>query len=48
MTASLADSRDYEVAIAEVAAEALAAGFMPTLRDGDFPVRGRSIKEYFG
>jgi hypothetical protein len=44
--ASLAGRRDYEVAIAEVAAEARAAGFVPALRDGDFAVGGRSIKEF--
>lgn len=43
--ASLAGRRDYEVAIAEVAAEAHAAGFAPALRDGDFTVGGRTIKE---
>jgi hypothetical protein len=35
--------RDYESAIAEVAAEALAAGIVPSLRDGDFQVRNRSV-----
>ena len=44
--ASPADRRDYEAAIREVAAEALSAGIAPALRDGDFPVRGRSIKEF--
>ena len=38
-----ADRRDYEAAIAEVAAEAGTAGYVPALQDGDFPVRGRSI-----
>lgn len=40
-----ADRRDYEAAIAEVAAEARTAGFLPALQDSDFPVRGRGIKE---
>jgi len=43
--ASSADRRDYEEAIADVVAEARAAGFVPALLDRDFPVRGRSIKE---
>jgi hypothetical protein len=43
--ASLADRRDYEAAIEEVAAEARTAGLVSALRDGDFPVRGRSVKE---
>ena len=43
--ASRADRRDYEAAIAEVAAEAFTAGYVPALQDGDLPVRGRSIKE---
>jgi hypothetical protein len=43
--ASPADRRDFEAAIREVAAEALSAGIAPALNDGDFPVRGRSIKE---
>jgi hypothetical protein len=40
-----ANRRDYEAAIAEVAAEAGTAGYLPALLDRDFPVRGRSIKE---
>jgi hypothetical protein len=40
-----AERLDYEAAIAEVVAEARTAGLLPALRDGDFPVRGRSIKE---
>jgi hypothetical protein len=40
-----ADRRDYEAAIEEVAVEARMAGFVPLLRNGDFPVRGRTIKE---
>jgi hypothetical protein len=43
--ASATDRRDYLAAITEVAAEARAAGFVPTLRDRDFPVRGRSFHE---
>jgi len=43
--ASPADRRDFEAAIREVAAEARSAGIAPALRDGDFSVRGRSIKE---
>ena len=43
--ASPADRRDYEAAIAEVTAEADIAGFGQALRDGDFQVRGRNIKE---
>ena len=39
------DAQDYEVAIREVAAEALAAGIVPALHDGDFPARGRSVKD---
>ena len=43
--AAPAARRDYEAAIAEVAAEARTAGYLPALQDVDFPVRGRSIKE---
>ena len=43
--ASPADRQDYEAAIRDVAVEALDAGIVPALCDGDFPVRGRSIKE---
>ncbi len=43
--ASATDRRDYLAAIEEVAAEARAAGFVPALRDRDFPVRGRSFNE---
>jgi hypothetical protein len=43
--ASPEDRQDYESAIREVAVEALNAGILPALREGDFPVRGRSIKE---
>ena len=39
------DRQDYEAAIREVAAEAVSAGILPALRDGDFPVRSRSIKD---
>jgi hypothetical protein len=40
-----ADRQDYESAISEVAIEALDAGIVPALREGDFPVRGRNIRE---
>jgi hypothetical protein len=40
-----AERSDYEAAIAEVAAEAHAAGLVPALHERDFPLRGRSIKE---
>ncbi len=43
--ASATDRSDYMAAITEVAAEARAAGFVPALRDRDFPVRGRSFNE---
>jgi hypothetical protein len=43
--ASATDRRDYTAAITEVAAEARAAGFVPALRDSDFPVRGRNFNE---
>jgi hypothetical protein len=43
--ASPVDRRDFEAAVREVAAEARSAGIAPALSDGDFPVRGRSIKE---
>jgi hypothetical protein len=43
--ASATDRVDYVAAITEVAAEARAAGFVPALRDRDFPVRGRSFNE---
>jgi len=43
--APAADRRDYDAAIEEVAAEARAAGFVPALQGGDFPVRGRTINE---
>jgi Domain of unknown function (DUF4272) len=43
--ASAADRREYEAAIREVAAEALDAGIVPALREGDFLVRGRSMKD---
>jgi hypothetical protein len=39
--ASAADRRDFRTAIREVAAEALDAGIVPSLRDGDFAARGR-------
>jgi hypothetical protein len=43
--ASTTERHRYEDAISEVAAEAHATGLVPALLDGDFPVRGRSIKE---
>jgi hypothetical protein len=43
--ASASDRREYEAAIREVAAEALDAGIVPALREGDFLVRGRSMKD---
>jgi hypothetical protein len=45
---SAAESQEYEEAIRDVAAEALDAGLVPTLRDGDLSVHGRSIKELSG
>jgi hypothetical protein len=42
---SAAASRDYEEAIRDVATEALRAGLLPSLRQGDFPVRGRTIED---
>jgi Domain of unknown function (DUF4272) len=47
-TASAADRQDYEEAIRDVAAEALTAGFLPALRDGDFSMDGSSIKDLSG
>lgn len=43
--ASPADRHDFEAAIAEVAAEAREVGIGPVLRERDFAVRDRSIKE---
>ena len=43
--ASAADTQDYDRAIRDVAAEALEAGLLPALREGDFPVHGRSIRD---
>jgi len=43
--ASAADRREYESAIREVAAEALDAGIVPALRDGDFLARGHSMND---
>ena len=42
---STADNQDYEDAIRDVAAEALGAGLLPALHQGDFPVNSRSIKD---
>lgn len=42
---SPAGRQDYESAIREVAAEALAAGIVPSLRDCDFEARDRSVRE---
>jgi hypothetical protein len=47
-TASTADRQDYEEAIRDVAAEALTAGLLSALRDGDFSVQGTSIKHLSG
>jgi hypothetical protein len=44
-SAPLAVSADYEEAIRDVAAEALDAGLVPTLRGGDFTVRGKRVKD---
>jgi hypothetical protein len=41
--ASEADRQDYESAIRDVAAEALAAGILPPLRGGDFQTRNRRV-----
>ena len=43
--ASPAERSDYEAAIAEVAAEAHAAGIVAALHECDFQLRGRSIRE---
>jgi hypothetical protein len=43
--ASEAERGEYEAAIREVAAEALTAGLVAALRDGDFEARGRSVKD---
>jgi hypothetical protein len=42
--ASTADRQDYEDAVRTVAAEAAAAGLLPTLPEGDFTLDRRSIK----
>jgi hypothetical protein len=42
------DSQDVEAAIRDVAAEALAAGILPVLHDGDFLARGRRVKDLAG
>jgi hypothetical protein len=42
---SAADRQEYESAIREVASEALAAGIVPALRDGDFETRDRSVRD---
>jgi hypothetical protein len=42
---SAVSRQDYESAIQEVAAEALSAGIVPSLRDGDFQVRNRSVTD---
>jgi hypothetical protein len=43
--ASVADRREYETAVREVAAEALDAGIVPALRDGDFATSGRRFED---
>jgi len=45
---SVGEKQDYEEAIRDVASEALDAGLVPALRDGDFSVHGRSIKDLSG
>jgi hypothetical protein len=45
---SLAESQDYEEAIRDVAAEALDAGIVATLLEGDFSVHSGSIKDLSG
>jgi hypothetical protein len=42
------DRQDVEAAIRDVAAEALAAGILPVLHDGDFLARGRRVKDLAG
>ena len=42
------ESQAFEEAIRDVAAEALAVGLVPGLRDGDLSVHGRRIKELSG
>jgi hypothetical protein len=42
---SAAGEQDYESAIREVASEALAAGIVPALSDGDFEARDRSVRD---
>lgn len=44
-TATATDNRDYQQAIRDVAAEALAAGLVPTLCARDLLVHGRSVKD---
>ena len=39
------DRHGYETAVPEVAAESLDAGILHGLQDGDFPVRGQSIRD---
>jgi hypothetical protein len=43
--ASAADRREYDAAICDVAAEALDAGILPALRDGDLAARGRRFED---
>ena len=47
-TASATNNQEYEEAIRDVAAEALIAGMVPTLRDGDLVVQGRRVKDLSG
>jgi hypothetical protein len=47
-TASAADRQEYEEAIRDVTAEALDAELVPALRDDDFSVHGKSIKDLSG
>ena len=46
--ASPADRQDFDAAIREVATESLAVGILPTLQNGDFASRGRSVKDLSG
>jgi hypothetical protein len=43
--ASATDRREYETAVREVAAEALDAGIVPALHDGDFATSGRKFED---
>ena len=47
-TAPTADRHVYDEAIVDVAAEALEAGLVPVLHEGDYSVHGRSIRDLSG